>query len=312
MVKPSETQRNKSFKKKAEAKLTSSLPVRLPYTPAQWSSKACWWLLITFCWGRHPHPIHSPYHKGPPQWSNSLPQQLLLCQCPSSPLGPKDCILPRPCGQHASGWNHIQGNLRRAPSSKWQDVPPWNKVLKQSCLKAFSWDTDLVKEARKEYFSKHSYNLTMEGTCDLSEVFKWMAISAELLGTSIHEIQVVWMGLDELKQANYALRSLPKGLRFLLALPSSESPKVMGLVGIHDPDTLCHFNGLTHCPWCGKEGQNEGTVVNHLWMVHYRLGLVCDKCNGCPSTSSDTLHQHSWQNCQHPGEKIPNESVLSE
>ena len=35
----------------------------------------------------------------------------------------------------------------------------------------------------------------------------------------------------------------------------------MGLVGIHDPDALCHFNGLTHCPWCGKEGQNEGTVV---------------------------------------------------
>ena len=67
----------------------------------------------------------------------------------------------------------------------------------------------------------------------------------------------------------------------------------MGLVGIHDPDTLHHFNGLTHCPWCGKEGHNEGTVVNHLWMVHYRLGLVCDKCNDCPSTSSDTLCHHS-------------------
>ena len=25
------------------------------------------------CWGRHPCPTHSPYHKGPPQWSNSLP-----------------------------------------------------------------------------------------------------------------------------------------------------------------------------------------------------------------------------------------------
>ena len=31
-----------SSKRKAEAKLTSSLPVRLPYTPAQPSSKACW------------------------------------------------------------------------------------------------------------------------------------------------------------------------------------------------------------------------------------------------------------------------------
>ena len=134
-----------------------------------------------------------------------------------------------------------------------------------------------------------------------------MAKSAELLGTSIHEIQVVWTGPDELRQANYALRSLPKGLKFLCGVPPSESPKVMGLVGIHDPDALCHFNGLTYCPWCRKESQNEGTVVNYLQVVHYRLGLVCDKCNNYPSTSLDTLIHHSWQNCQQPGEKIPNE-----
>ena len=109
------------------------------------------------------------------------------------------------------------------------------------------------------------------------------------------------MGPDKLWQANYALRSLPKGLKFLHVVPPSESPKVMGLVGIHDLDALHHFNSLTRCPWCGKEGQNEGTFVNHLWMVHYRLGLVCDKCNNCPSPSSDTLCCHSWQNCQHLG-----------
>ena len=91
-----------------------------------------------------------------------------------------------------------------------------------------------------------------------------MATNAELLGMSIHEIQASWMGLEELKQANYALRVLPKGLKFLHAVPPTESPKVMGLVGIHNPDALCHFSGITHCPWCGKEGQNEGTVVNHL------------------------------------------------
>ena len=37
-----------------------------------------------------------------------------------------------------------------------------------------------------------------------------------------------------------------------------------GLAGIHDPDALDHFSGITYCPWCRKEGQNEGTVVNHL------------------------------------------------
>ena len=104
----------------------------------------------------------------------------------------------------------------------------------------------------------------MEDTHDHLEIFRQMAASAELLGSSIYEIQVVWTGPDELRQANYALRSLPKGLKFLHVVPPSESSKVMGLVGIHNPDTLHCFSGMTHCSWCGKEGQNEGTVVHLL------------------------------------------------
>ena len=42
-----------------------------------------------------------------------------------------------------------------------------------------------------------------------------MAESAMLLGLAIYKIQEVWKGPDELQQANYALRSLPKGLKFL-------------------------------------------------------------------------------------------------
>ena len=139
-----------------------------------------------------------------------------------------------------------------------------------------------------------------------------MAASADLLGTSIHEIQASWTGPNELKQANYVLQSLPKGLKFFHVLPPSESLKVMGLVEIHDLDALCHFSGVTYCPWCRKEGQNEGSMVNHLWMVHYRLGLVCDSCYDCPSTMSDTLHCHCWQDCCQPGENNSNESVPSE
>ena len=169
-----------------------------------------------------------------------------------------------------------------------------------------------MKEARKECFRKHSYNFTMEGTHNLLEVFRQMVHSAEHLGSAIYKIQEIQTGLDELQQATYTPRSLPKGLKFLHVVPPSESPKVMGLVGIHDLDALCHFNGLTHCPWCGKEGQNEGRVVNHLWTVHYRLGLVCNKCNNCPSTSLDTLCHHGQQNCQPSGEGNPNESVSSE
>ena len=152
----------------------------------------------------------------------------------------------------------------------------------------------------------------MEGTLNLSEIFKQMATNYNLLGTSIDEIQVSWTGPEELKQANYALRSLPKGLKFLHVVPPSESPKFMGIVGIHDPDALQHFSGITHCPWCGKEGQNEGTVVNHLWMVYYRLSLVCKRCHDCLSIMADTLCHHGQQDCCQPREKNPNESVSSE
>ena len=83
-----------------------------------------------------------------------------------------------------------------------------------------------MKEARKEYFKRHSYNFNAEGTCDLSEVFWQMAESTNLLDTAIYKIQEVWMGSDELWQANYTLRSLPKSLKFLCAVPPSESPKL--------------------------------------------------------------------------------------
>ena len=165
----------------------------------------------------------------------------------------------------------------------------------------------MVKEARREFFLKHTYNFTADGVCDLSGTFRHLATSTNLLGTSIYEIQSSWTGPDELKQANYALLSLPKGLKFLRVVPPSESPKVMGLMGIHDPDVLFHFSSVTYCPWCRKEGQNEGTMVNHLWTIHYRLGMVCNRCFSCLSTMSDTLHHHSWHDCcQHRG------NILSE
>ena len=122
----------------------------------------------------------------------------------------------------------------------------------------------MVIQARLQFFSKHSYNFTGDGNCDLSGIFKKLTVSTSLLGTAIYEIQSSWTGPEELKQANYTLWSLPKGLKFLRVVPTSESPKVMGLVSIHDPDALQHFASFTYCTWCGKEGQNKGMVVNHL------------------------------------------------
>ena len=168
----------------------------------------------------------------------------------------------------------------------------------------------MVREMREEYFKRHCPNFNGENTHDLSDIFWHMAKTAEPLGSGIYKIKEVWAGPDELQQANYMLKTLPKGLKFLRAVLPSESPRVMGLTGIHDPDSLCHFNRVTHCPWCRKEGQNEGTVVNHLLTVHYRLGLMCEKFFGCPSTSLKTFCHHSWKDCQPSGEEGPNESSL--
>ena len=59
---------------------------------------------------------------------------------------------------------------------------------------------------------------------------------------------------------------------FFHPVSPSESSKVMGLKGIHHPDALHCFTGLTFCPWCGREGQNVGTMINHLWDNALQVG----------------------------------------
>ena len=105
----------------------------------------------------------------------------------------------RSCGQHTSGQNHIEDSFRRTPQLQAARNPALEQVLKLSHIEAFGQDSDLVKEARKEFFLKHSYNFITEGTCDLSEIFRQMVTSARLLGTSIYEIQVSWTEPDELR-----------------------------------------------------------------------------------------------------------------
>ena len=56
-------------------------------------------------------------------------------------------------------------------------------------------------------------------------------------------------------QANYSLWSLPKGLRFLRAVPAMESPKVMGLMGIHDPNALRHYAATHTVPGVERRGK---------------------------------------------------------
>ena len=174
-------------------------------------------------------PLSSPLI--PPQRTSPVEEQPTSATTPTP--APKQS--PRPKRLHPSpdpvesmpmGGTTLKATLGGPPSSKRQEVPPWFKTLKPSHTEAFSRDSDMVREARREFFSKHSYNFTKDSTCNLSGIFQQLAASTNLLGTSIHEIQVSWTGPEELKQASYTLWSLPKGHKFLHAVPPSESPKL--------------------------------------------------------------------------------------
>ena len=182
-------------------------------------------------------------------------------------------------------------------SSKRRETADWFTSQKPSHAAAFSHDSDPIKEARSCYFATHPWDWVHGNTDNLSDIFKELAEGADLLGKPIHELQLCWEGPEELKHNNDSLHSLPKGLKFLRAVPALESQRIMGLKGIHDGNALQHFVSYTYCPWYGKGGQNEGTMVNHLRTVHYKLGIVCNLCYGCPTVTSDTLCQHGCHNC---------------
>ena len=123
-----------------------------------------------------------------------------------------------------------------------------------------------------------------------------MADSAGFLNSDVQEVQDMWAGWKELHPANHVVESSLKDICYFRIVSPTELPKIMGLKGIHSPKALKWWNGLSFCPWCGKEGQNEGTVVNHLRTSHYHLGLICSQCLEYITTSSDTMCHHA-QGC---------------
>ena len=128
-------------------------------------------------------------------------------------------------------------------------------------------------------------------------IFRELATSTNLMGSEVHEVKEAWTGWKDLQTTYLVAKSSPKDICFFRVMPSTESPKIIGLRGIHSPKVLCQWGGLSFCLWCRKEGQNEGTVVNHLWTSHYHLGLVCSHCvepqalMPCASTPS-SVSQH--------------------
>ena len=149
---------------------------------------------------------------GHPQQMNSHPWLPLPGQLPKwSPQPKRQHPLPEPWGSMSIDETSLQATQEGPSSSKRQETPIWLASLKPSHAEAFSQDSDIVKEARLCFFSNHSCDWVTDGTNDLSDVFRELAESAGLLGEAIYEIQLSWTRPEELKQANYALQSCPKG-----------------------------------------------------------------------------------------------------
>ena len=144
------------------------------------------------------------------------------------------------------------------PHSKRRDEMPLHRALTGSQREAFTRDSDLVRKAREEHYKTNCPHYNHETSHDLMNIFWGMIMSAGLLSSQIYEIQEVWEGKSELQYTNDMLRALPIGLWFFHPISPSESPKVMGLAGVHNPEALHYFNGLIFVPGVGRRDRMRG------------------------------------------------------
>ena len=160
------------------------------------------------------------------------------------------------------------------------------KALKEPQRQAFSKESDVVKVARWAYQKAHQANFEQEGSYDLSSIFKQMATSINLLGTKVHEVQEIWGSQKDLWLLTEWQRLLQKTSTFLDCLTHrvakdhgpQRHPFLWGPAMMRWPDLL---------PLVWQRGQNEGTVVNHLWTTHHHLGLNCANCLDYFTTSAE-------------------------
>ena len=123
----------------------------------------------------------------------------------------------------------------------------------------------------------HHPDYDHKGSLDFSYTFKEMAISTGLMGSDVHEVQEAWTGQKDLWVTHYLAKSSPKDIHFFWVVPPYELLKIMGLRGIHSPEALRCWGGLAFCPWCGKEGQNEGMVLTPCeWVITTWASFVAD------------------------------------
>ena len=88
-------------------------------------------------------------------------------------------------------------------------------------------------------------------------------------------------------------QKFPKGHPFLLGGASHWISHDHGLKGNPFPWGPEAARWSVLLPWCGKEGQNRGMVVNHMQMSQYDLSLIFGWCLEYFTTSTNAMHCHS-------------------
>ena len=219
--------------------------------------------------------------------------------CPTTPaasapsLGIKwQCHLPDQAVCSPWPGDEAMETSEELPHQKQKDGIPLKKFLKEGQWEAFAKDSDLVLRAREACFRTKCSDFNHEVLHDLSCTFWEMADSASLLKSGIYEVQDAWTRQKDLRSTNHAAKASQKNIQFFCVVIPTKLPSIMGLEGIHSLEALHRLGGCSYCPWCAKEGQNEGTMVNNLHTVDYHLGLVCTLCLACFTTSVDTMRKH--------------------
>ena len=82
-----------------------------------------------------------------------------------------------------------------------------------------------MRKMREEYFRSHCPNFNNENSCNFTDIFQCITKTACPLGSAIYKIKETWTGQDELQQANYALKALPKGSEIFQSSIPIQVPK---------------------------------------------------------------------------------------
>ena len=128
-----------------------------------------------------------------------------------SPWPKRWLSLPDPQGDTSIDETSPTVSQEGPSSSKRRETADWSASLKPSHADAFSHNSDLVKEARSCYFATHPWDWTDGNMDNLSDIFKELAEGANLLGKSIHKLQLCWEGQRSSNMPTILFVCYPKG-----------------------------------------------------------------------------------------------------